>query len=59
MNNEFGFDGYRWLRDGSPIAGQTGHSYTPTTGDVGHQLSCAVTVTYPLLEVTDSAASAA
>jgi streptogramin lyase len=42
------FDGYRWLRDGSPIAGQTGQSYTPTGGDFGHRLACQVTVTYPL-----------
>jgi hypothetical protein len=58
-HNAFGFDGYQWLLDGSPIAGQTGHSYTPTTADVGHQLSCTVKVTYPLLVVTVSATSAA
>ena len=53
----FGFDGYQWLLDGSRIAGQTGPSYTPTSVDVGHQLSCTVTVTYPLLVVTVSATS--
>jgi streptogramin lyase len=42
----FGFDGYRWLLDGSQIA--TGNSYTPTAANVGHQLFCAETVTYPL-----------
>jgi hypothetical protein len=47
------------LRDGRPIAGQTGQTYTPSTGDVGQQLSCTVTVTYPLLNVTVSATSAA
>jgi len=57
--NAFGFDGYQWLLDGSPIAGQTGPSYTPTSADAGHQLSCTVTVTYPLLVVTVSATSAA
>jgi hypothetical protein len=58
-HNAFGFDGYQWLLDGSPIAGQTGPSYTPTPADAGHQLSCTVTVTYPLLVVTVSAPSAA
>ena len=57
-HDAFGFDGYQWLLDGSPIAGQTGSSYTPTQGDAGHQLSCTVTVTYPLLVVTVSATSA-
>jgi len=54
----FSFDGYQWLRDGSAIAGATGQAYTPTAGDVGHMLSCTVTVTYPLLNVTSSATSA-
>jgi hypothetical protein len=55
----FGFDGYRWQLDGSAIAGATGQSYTPTPADVGHQLSCTVTLTYPLLVVTVSATSPA
>jgi streptogramin lyase len=54
----FGFDGYRWLLDGNPIAGATGTSYTPSPDQAGHQLSCAVTATYPLLAVTVSATSA-
>ena len=53
----FGFDGYRWLLDGGQIA--TGQSYTPTREQVGHQLSCSETATYPLLDVTDSVSSAA
>ena len=54
------FDGYAWLRDGSPIAGQAASTYTPTGADVGHQLSCRVTVTYPLpFSVTANATSAA
>jgi hypothetical protein len=52
----FGFDGYRWLLDGTQIA--TGQSYTPSREQVGHQLSCSETATYPLLDVTDSANSA-
>ena len=51
----FGFDGYVWLLDGAPVA--TGPSYTPTSADAGHELSCAVTATYALVDVTVSAAS--
>jgi virginiamycin B lyase len=51
------FDGYEWLRNGSPIAGATSLSYAPAAADVGQQLSCVVTVTYPLLATTTSAAS--
>ena len=39
----YGFDGYRWLLDGSPIAGASGTSYTPSAADAGHLLSCQVT----------------
>ena len=52
----YGFDVYRWLLDGSQVA--TGPSYTPAAANVGHQLACAETVTYPLLQVTTSATSA-
>jgi streptogramin lyase len=51
------FDGYRWLLDGAAIAGADTASYTPTAADAGRSLSCSATVTYPLLEVTVSAAS--
>jgi streptogramin lyase len=53
------WDGYQWLRDGGPIAGATSPAYTPAAGDVGHQLACTVTVTYPLVQTTVSATSAA
>ncbi len=56
-HSAYRFDGYQWLLDGSPIAGQTGTTYTPTSADAGHQLSCKVTVTYPLLVDTVSATS--
>lgn len=51
----FGFDGYRWLLGGSEIA--AGASYTPVGANLGQQLSCQVTVTYPLLGVSTSATS--
>ncbi|HXB63733.1 MAG TPA: hypothetical protein VNV42_02545 [Solirubrobacteraceae bacterium] len=53
----FGFDGYRWLLDGRAIAGATSQAYVPTAEEIGHQLSCSVTATYPLLNVTVSATS--
>jgi hypothetical protein len=57
-SSAFSFDGYQWLLDGSPLVGQTGQSYTPTSTQVGHGLSCQVTVTYPLpLLVTTAATS--
>jgi streptogramin lyase len=53
----FAFDGYTWLLEGSPIAGQTSQSFSPTTADAGHNVSCSVRATYPLLSVTVSATS--
>ncbi|HWT92842.1 MAG TPA: hypothetical protein VN238_07585, partial [Solirubrobacteraceae bacterium] len=37
----------QWLRGGTPIAGETGVTYTVTTADVGQALSCRVTATSP------------
>jgi hypothetical protein len=56
----FSFDGYRWVRDGAQITGQSGQTYVPSSGDVGHQLACSATVTYALpFLVTASASSLA
>jgi virginiamycin B lyase len=57
--NAYGFDGYQWLIDGSAVAGQTAESYTPAVADIGHELSCTVTVTYTLFPTTESTTSAA
>ena len=54
----FALDGYRWQRDGTALAAEPGPSYTPTADDLGHRVSCQVTVTYPLLSVSASAPSA-
>ncbi|HKZ13211.1 MAG TPA: hypothetical protein VJL81_05125 [Solirubrobacterales bacterium] len=40
-NSPTGFD-YSWSLDGSPIAGESGASYTVRDGDLGGQLSCTV-----------------
>jgi hypothetical protein len=34
---------YVWLRDGAPIAGQTGSTYVVQSADQGHSISCQVT----------------
>ncbi len=34
----------QWLRDGTPIDGETGDAYTPSSGDVGSQITFQVTV---------------
>jgi hypothetical protein len=40
--NPSGFS-YAWLRDGQPIAGQSGSTYVVQTTDQGHSISCQVT----------------
>jgi streptogramin lyase len=56
----YSFDGYAWLRDGNPIPGQTTPTYTPTGADLGHELACRATVTYPLpFQLTATATSPA
>jgi virginiamycin B lyase len=54
----FPFDGYQWLLDGSPISDATTATYTPVPGDLGHGLTCRLTVTYPILNVTEQTTSA-
>jgi hypothetical protein len=54
-----GFPAYQWSLDGTAIAGASSQSYTPAAGDVGHALTCTVTVTYGLLGTTDTATSTA
>jgi streptogramin lyase len=55
----YAFDGYTWMLGGVAIAGQHGQSLLATEADVGHQISCSVTATYRLLNVTvNSPASA-
>jgi streptogramin lyase len=56
--SEQGFDGYRWLRGGSPIPGAVSQSYSVATADVGQSIACEETVTYPLVATTVSAVSA-
>jgi streptogramin lyase len=53
----FSSPGFQWLLDGAPLAGETSKNYTPVAGDVGHDLSCKVGVTYPLLDVSALATS--
>jgi hypothetical protein len=57
-SSTFSPPGVQWRLDGAPLAGETGQTYTPVAGDVGHALSCTAAVTYPLLNVTASATSA-
>lgn len=52
----YAFDGYIWLLEGAEVA--QGQTFTPTSADVGAALSCAETVTYPVLAVSDTASSA-
>jgi virginiamycin B lyase len=52
LASAFSYDGYEWLSDGAPIAGATEQTFTPGADEVGHELSCRVTVTYLLSNVT-------
>ena len=54
----YGFDGYAWQLDGAALA--SGQTYTPTTAQLGHSLTCSETVTYGLpFFVTPAAAASA
>jgi hypothetical protein len=58
--NAFGFDGFRWLRNGVLLRGHAGQSFTPAVRDSGARLACRETVTYPPpLNVTVSVTSPA
>ncbi|MFN8123506.1 MAG: hypothetical protein U0237_13845 [Thermoleophilia bacterium] len=54
----FGFDGYRWLRDGAALPDPPSATHVVSVQDLSHALTCSATVTYPLLNVTTSATSA-
>jgi streptogramin lyase len=56
---EFGFDGFRWLVDGSPISGATAQTLSIPAADAGHHIACEEIATYPLLTTTVPATSAA
>ena len=49
---EFAFDGFRWLLDGSLIAGATAQTLSVPAADAGHKISCEEVATYPLLTTT-------
>lgn len=51
--------GVQWLRDTTAISGATRQTFTPAAADVGHALSCTITVGYSTLGVTASATSSA
>ena len=45
--------GYQWLRDGTPIAGETSSTYIQQTADIGKEITCAVTgLSYRSLGIT-------
>lgn len=48
---------YEWLRNGSPIAGETATTYTVREGDVGSTIACRETVTNPSGSVSATSAS--
>ena len=48
----FGFDGYRWLRDGAALPDPPSATHVVSVQDLSHALTCSATVTYPLLNVT-------
>ncbi len=56
---EFGFDGFRWLLDGSLISGATSQTLAVPASDAGHHISCEEIATYPLLTTTVPTASTA
>jgi streptogramin lyase len=55
----FGWDGFRWLLDGTAIAGATAQTLSVSAADIGHGISCTETATYLLVGATVPAASPA
>ncbi|WP_353808859.1 glycoside hydrolase [Agromyces sp. SYSU T00194] len=49
---------YRWLRNGEPIDGATGPSYTPVTNDAGKLLAVEVTLSAPGVDATTATSDA-
>ena len=47
---------YSWSRDGTPVAGADGDTYTITTADEGHALTCLVTASNAAGEATAASA---
>jgi streptogramin lyase len=54
----FGFDRYTFYLNGVPVQSSASPVFIPSLAQVGYQLSCTATLTYPLMNVTTSAASA-
>jgi streptogramin lyase len=55
----FGFDRYVFYLNGVPVQSSPSAVFVPSLAQVGYQLSCTATLTYPLMNVTTSAGSAA
>ena len=59
LSTVFGFDRYTFYLNGVPVQSSASPAFTPSLAQVGYQLSCTATLTYPLMNVTTSGASVA